>query len=636
MSASPYSQHSLRPARGAIGRDAPAAGSLSSARRAARVIGAFLIALVILSQGIHAPFEKDQEPQSAQWVVDIVSRGHWLLPHDYYDFVERKPPLYYWCAAIVSEAAGRVDEATARAPSLIAGAALAATVLEWTTLEAGEASGWLAFFFLLGIYGFASRATTALTDMLMTFLLFGAWFTIYPLFENVEAVSPTPGVAGDSTRVHEAATGWRASIAGVILGLAVLTKGPVAIVLISLAGLIYLLLQWRNPLAPMRRGWPWVMLAIACAIAAAWYVPAFLAGHSSDLAGVFVAENFGHFLPASMGGTGEAARPVYYIVVRMLGGSLPLSILLPALIIAFAAREFSPEVRKPALFVLAMGLAVIILFSAASAKRDDYILPALPALAVMIAILFTAVGNAKAEAQGKPQPAYAAQVRNLTVGLIASVMAVTVVAAALYFSAGGMVRSWHLGLQSSDASYAALFAHGFGKLTLPFVAAAIAVIIGAMIVLVNLWKQRAIWSGAGLALICLAATSLWTGTLRPEMAQTRSLNVFAQQVKSRVRAAPVYVIYDNPGLAYYYGRAVPSIPRIMRRSPEPPNQSFYLVARGRDLQMLPATIRDHLQVVTVSKVAGGGGPPELFLFQPGNSASGNSTLHSSALSSTLN
>src|SRR5713226_10103549 len=129
-------------------------------RRVASFVIAFVIALVVLSQGITAPFQKDEEPQSAEWAADIVQQGHWLLPHDYYGFVDRKPPLFYWLTALVVKAGGRkVTEARVRAVSLIAGAALAAEVMMWTAANVAEGPGWLAFFFLLGTYGFASRAT---------------------------------------------------------------------------------------------------------------------------------------------------------------------------------------------------------------------------------------------------------------------------------------------------------------------------------------------------------------------------------------------------------------------------------------------------------------------------------------------
>ena len=61
---------------------------------AQRAVAAALVAgAIVLSLGIGAPFEKDQEPQSAQWIQAVVQRGEWLLPRDDYGGIDRKPPL---------------------------------------------------------------------------------------------------------------------------------------------------------------------------------------------------------------------------------------------------------------------------------------------------------------------------------------------------------------------------------------------------------------------------------------------------------------------------------------------------------------------------------------------------------------
>jgi 4-amino-4-deoxy-L-arabinose transferase-like glycosyltransferase len=191
-------------------------------------------AIPVLSLGIGAPFEKDQETQSAQWIEAVVERGEWLLPRDDYGGIDRKPPLYYWVSAGVARLRGaragaagaRVDEADARIVPCVAGAILAVVAMRWCAAFAGEGAGWLALAFLLGTYGFASRATVALTDMLLALLLFGAWWCVYGLLE---------GVGGRA----------RAIGAGILLGLAILTKGPVAVALLGLAGVSYLLLTKR-------------------------------------------------------------------------------------------------------------------------------------------------------------------------------------------------------------------------------------------------------------------------------------------------------------------------------------------------------------------------------------------------------
>src|SRR5215472_5761799 len=143
-----------------------------------------IFAFIVLVQGISAPFQKDAEPQSAQWIQSIVRDGHWLIPHDAYGYTDRKPPLFYWLSAGVARVSGgSVDEVRARTVSVVSGTALAVAVLAWTAANVGASEGWLAFLLMLGTYGFASRATTALTDMLLTFLLFAAYSAIYPLFD---------------------------------------------------------------------------------------------------------------------------------------------------------------------------------------------------------------------------------------------------------------------------------------------------------------------------------------------------------------------------------------------------------------------------------------------------------------------
>lgn len=567
------------------------------------IVAAFAIALVILSAGITAPFEKDQEPQSAQWVVDIVHKGRWLLPHDYYDFVERKPPLFYWIDAVVVElTGGRVDEARARSASLLGGAALAAVVMAWSASQLGDVTGLLAFLFIIGTYGYASRATTALTDMLMTFLMMSTYLLIYPLVEGEKR----PG---------------RMIFAGFVLALAILTKGPVALVLVGLGVFIYVLMLKANPFRLAAKKWPWVVAGMGCGIAALWYIPAFIVGRKSDLTGVFFEENFGHFFPASMGGTGEAARPVYYIVLRMLGGSLPLAFLIPALVLAFARPGFARRFRKPLLYQLAMLLAVILLFSAASAKRDDYILPGLPPLAVLFASLFGCI-EPRQPADGRD---YAALVRDITAGAIAAVMMAGTLGALFFFTAGGRFRPH---LQSSDASYFAIFARGMMSMAPGFLAFVAAIVAGALTTFTGLWRRSTIVSGLGVAVLCLAGTLLWTGVMRPAEARTRTFKEFAAEVRNHIGDAPVYSAYDEPALSFYYGKAVRALPRSLARNGPAPGQKIYLISRLPELRRLTPQVRKDLVVVLHSHMLGGGGPPTLYLMRPVDT---DSNAHSAGL-----
>ncbi|HTR61451.1 MAG TPA: hypothetical protein VMH37_07080, partial [Candidatus Binataceae bacterium] len=58
-----------------------------------QLVAAALVAFVLLAPGISAPFQKDAEPQSAEWIVSVARDGNWIMPRDYYGFFNRKPPL---------------------------------------------------------------------------------------------------------------------------------------------------------------------------------------------------------------------------------------------------------------------------------------------------------------------------------------------------------------------------------------------------------------------------------------------------------------------------------------------------------------------------------------------------------------
>jgi hypothetical protein len=568
------------------------------AHPAQRAIAVALVAAaIVLSLGIGTPFEKDQETQSAQWIQAIVQRGQWLLPQDDYGGIDRKPPLYYWLSALTVKAGvARAGEVNARLVSLTAGVLLAVIVMRWSAALAGETTGWLALSFVLGSYGFASRATVDLTDMLLSLLLFSAWCCVYRLLE------------ADGSRV--------ASIfGGVLLGLAVLTKGPIAIVLIGLAGLIYLLLVRRSPLEVIGRGWPWVMIAVALAIGACWYVPALVEG-GKLVAGVFVSENFGHFMPAALGGTGEASRPAWYIAARMFGGALPQSLLAVALAIALWRRDGDERARNPLLFQLSLVLAVLVFFSIASSKRDDYILPAMPPLAILFAALFTGAAIAP-----ERERSASARVRNLTAALIAAVFLAAVIVTLFIARRPRLLARFSAGLQSSDAEFLKLFLSGMSHMALPFAIFAVGSIVGAIIVFAGLWCHRPLWSGVGLAAIALAGSTLFAGTLRPEFARMRSMKTFADQVRRRVGDAPVYIPWGHDyELSFYFGRGIWGLDHpatSVLASDLASGRPMYVVARPRELARIAPPLRRRLKLVLQSDLIGGGGPPALYELSPG-------------------
>ncbi|MGH7865563.1 MAG: ArnT family glycosyltransferase [Candidatus Binataceae bacterium] len=560
------------------------------AKDAAIVLIAMVLALLVLSAGITRPFEKDAEPQSAEWIQNIVSDGNWLLPQSYYGRLARKPPLFYWLAAGVTKlTGGRVDEARARVASLAAGAALAVVVLMWTRAAVGAGVGWLAFAFVVGSYGFASRATLALTDMLMTLSVVAAYCLMYALLEDRGSIR-------------------RAAAVGAILGLGVLAKGPVAIILAAIGALFYLLLTRRNPIAYLRRGWPWVVLGVALAVALTWYLPAVIKGGGA-FASLLFDENLGHFLPERFGGTGEGrGRAIYHVLVSMLRGALPLSLLLPAVIAAAWTGEFAPSARRPLLYQASLVAAVAVLFTFASVRRDDYFLPALPGIAILCACVFSLRAPDGAKSYGRT-------VRNLTCAALAAVVVAVVLASPVAFrgshsSLAGMNPS------STDELMLAIWTAGAARLEVWFVILASACLAGATIVFAALRRRGELALGAAVGILALAMSLQLTAAIRPEIARLRTWKPFIAATRSKIGDSPLYVVAGHNHLvSFYYGIAVWPLLRDDRTLARPQRVAF-VVAQPKQIERLPADYRNRMHSVMQSDAIGGGGPPVLYELAP--------------------
>lgn len=504
--------------------------------RALSLAVAALFALIFLSQGLNAPFEKDEESRPASIVADILHRGDWMLPADSYGEVTRKPPLYYWLSAALEKVrGGPLDEAGSRIVSTSAAAILTIVVMGYSSAWFGAAAGWLAWLFLLGSYGFCAHASYARTDMLFTLLVFAAYCVLYPAVEGQAKVS-------------------RWLVAGVIMGLAVLTKGPLAIVLCGLGILVYLLMVRRSPLELAAQPGPWLTLLAAIAVAGAWYLPALLKTHGAIAKVQLGQENFGHLVPEGMGGTGEASRPFYYILARFLGASFPLSLYLPAAIATLRPLRKAP---RPLIYQFALMIAVLGLFSIASAKRDDYILPAFPPFAIILAATVTA--------RAREISAAAARLRALAGGLGAALMLAAAAGGLLLSSQSSLVARLSSHLQSSDAAYLGLFLIGFWRsrqalmVLLMALASAVALIA---------WRRGAVQAvAAAVALASIAGVSVWVGILRPGLATRRTFRNFALQMRELTGGQPIF-IQGGPEyeISYYYGAPIKPVFWLQNRS----------------------------------------------------------------------
>jgi len=251
------------------------------------------------------------EPRYAWIARDMMESHDWVTPRLYGKPWFEKPPLFYWGAGLCFKWFG-VREAAARLPSAVS-ALLATLVLAWLAwnLYGGETARWLLLLLpaTVGMIGFSHAAATDMP--------FSAMFTIAMVWAAVLL-----GLTRDKNTPILPRTPWLALILfGSFLGLAVLAKGPAAIVLCGGAVFFWALLTKRRQDA-LRLLHP-VAIAAFCATALPWYV--LCARRNADFLRVFLIEhNFKRYLTPEF----QHIQPFWYYIPVLLvasGGAASLA-----------------------------------------------------------------------------------------------------------------------------------------------------------------------------------------------------------------------------------------------------------------------------------------------------------------------
>jgi 4-amino-4-deoxy-L-arabinose transferase-like glycosyltransferase len=308
------------------------------------------------------------EPRYAWIARDMVESGDWVTPRLYGKPWFEKPVLYYWGAAISFKLFG-VSEAAARFPSAFAAllATLAMAWLAWRVYGAWTAR-WLLLLLptTVGMIGFSHAAATDMP--------FAATLTIAMVFAAVIL-----GLTRDQDTSPARQRPWLALIFfGFFLGLATLAKGPAAIVLSGGGVLLWAAFtrRWRDAFRCLHP----VSIASFCLTALPWYI--LCSRRNPDFFRVFIIEhNFKRYLTPEF----QHIQPFWYYVPILLIAFAPWTL---ALVWSafFGAFRVWPQ-RRPSdatLLALSWVLFCLVLFSISKSKLPGYILPAIPAIGLLL------------------------------------------------------------------------------------------------------------------------------------------------------------------------------------------------------------------------------------------------------------
>jgi 4-amino-4-deoxy-L-arabinose transferase-like glycosyltransferase len=329
-------------------------------------------------------FVGPDEPRYAWIARDMAETGDWVTPRLYGKPWFEKPPLFYWGAALSFKLFG-VSEAAARLPSAIS-ALLATLALAWLAwrLYGAETARWLLLLLptTVGMIGFSHAAATDMPfSAMLTIAMVCASVVLGPTRnENSPIIPQTP---------------WLALILfGFFLGLAVLAKGPAGIILVGGAVFFWALFtkRWRDAFRLFHPA----ALASFFAIALPWYI--LCARRNPDFFRIFIIEhNFKRYLTPEF----QHIQPFWYYAPILFLAVLPWSVLfIWGAIVGGSQVARDKNLSASVTLFLCWTVFCVLFFSISQSKLPGYILPAIPALVLLMGRVCVTIANSNPRSLG--------------------------------------------------------------------------------------------------------------------------------------------------------------------------------------------------------------------------------------------
>lgn len=329
-----------------------------------------LFALVVIGLGIglRDPWPSD-EPRFTLAAKQMVESGDWLFPHRGSELYSDKPPMLMWTEA-ASYVLTRSWRVAFLLPSLLAALGTLLLVYDLGRRLWNRQVGLYAAAALLLTFQFVYQTKRAQIDPLVMFFITAAnWGLLVHMLKGPN---------------------WRAYWFGCFCaGLGVITKGVgILSLLLLIPYAVAARWQWHG-VARMGAGtwWRWSLGLVALLAAMAiWLQPMLLGArtHASDPAYVaYVNDILFHQTAGRYGKSWDHHHPVLFYVPIVLFSWLPLSLTYPGTLPRWwrALKARDARILLPLCWIV----LVLVFFSIPKGKRDVYIMPAVPMLALITA-----------------------------------------------------------------------------------------------------------------------------------------------------------------------------------------------------------------------------------------------------------
>lgn len=349
---------------------------------------------VVLWLGLGTTHLWDQdEGYYASVAREMFDRQDWIVPTFNQELFAHKPPMMYWGMLVGFQLFG-VCEFAARWASAIFGTGMVLLTYALGRMLIDRRTGLLGSLVLVSSLMFTVVARSATADVHLGFFILLA-ITIWVRDAKRSLAQGLKQDHGFPVTCMSTWVGIYLSIA-----LAVLSKGPIGFVFpIAILGTLTLMWPWiegkkcvlRDLVSIKRFGLatlsmrPFAGAAVLLAIAAPWFLMV-----NQKTGGAFLAEFFGvQHLERFSKPMDNHSGPIYYYVLTVLIGFFPwTSFAIPIGLHAKEALKSTPR-RFAWSVLLVWAFFYIAIFSVASTKLPNYIIPAYPAFALWIGSYFS-------------------------------------------------------------------------------------------------------------------------------------------------------------------------------------------------------------------------------------------------------
>jgi 4-amino-4-deoxy-L-arabinose transferase-like glycosyltransferase len=307
------------------------------------------------------------EPRYASIGREMAHSGDWITPQLWGAPWFEKPSLLYWMIGGAFRVGFNPDLAP-RLPVALLSVAFLAFYWWIVRREFGGRAGWIAAFILATSGMWMGFSQAAATDLPLTATFAAFMLLLLPWFARGERRFLPASAA--------------------LLGAATLAKGLTPLVLAAPAALAF---WWavrvsdkqKPSLRDLLR--PQVIGAFAV-VALPWYIACYARNGQPFINEFFFRHHFERFMSSSL----QHVQPFWFYIPVLLASMLPWT---PLTVLLTRLREY----RDPRVFFLAAwAIFGLVFFSASLNKLPGYILPLLPAIALLTALSLQKVRNAGA------------------------------------------------------------------------------------------------------------------------------------------------------------------------------------------------------------------------------------------------